>query len=278
MSVLLVDIGNTRIKWSVLRGDRMGRQKALEHAGITPRDLERQLFARTRGITRVIAASVAGTRLNRLLARDCPPQDRSAHASSSPPPAMPRASRTRYKEPWRLGRRPVHGGDRGLSHGPGARGLRHRPRHGHDHRSGRCAGRASGRGHHSGAGTDGRAACSRTPPASPGAPAAHSRTRAFSRRTHALRSARVRGMPRPPSSIAPSPRRSGSLQRTPLVLLTGGAAVQIESLLQCSYVSVPDLVLRGVALRCGLPHQVNHAHPRSSSWCLPIWHSRPGRC
>ena len=43
------------------------------------------------------------------------------------------------------------------------------------------------------------------------------------------------------------------LQRTPLVLLTGGAAVQIESLSQCSYVSVPDLVLRGVALRSGLP-------------------------
>ncbi len=43
------------------------------------------------------------------------------------------------------------------------------------------------------------------------------------------------------------------LQRTPLVLLTGGAAVQIEPLLHCSYVSVPDLVLRGVALRCGLP-------------------------
>jgi hypothetical protein len=35
-------------------------------------------------------------------------------------------------------------------------------------------------------------------------------------------------------------------------LLTGGGAVQIEPLLYCSYVSVPDLVLRGVALRCGL--------------------------
>ena len=43
-----------------------------------------------------------------------------------------------------------------------------------------------------------------------------------------------------------------SLQRTPLVLLTGGGAVQIEPLLQCSYVSVPDLVLRGIALRSGL--------------------------
>jgi type III pantothenate kinase len=43
------------------------------------------------------------------------------------------------------------------------------------------------------------------------------------------------------------------LQRTPLVLLTGGASVQIEPLLLCSYVSVPDLVLRGVALRCGMP-------------------------
>ena len=70
MSVLLVDIGNTRIKWSVLRGERLGRQKALDHAGISARDLERQLFT-TRGITRVIAASVAGTRLNRLLAGAC---------------------------------------------------------------------------------------------------------------------------------------------------------------------------------------------------------------
>jgi type III pantothenate kinase len=43
-----------------------------------------------------------------------------------------------------------------------------------------------------------------------------------------------------------------SLQRTPLVVLTGGAAIQIEPLLQCSYVSVPDLVLRGIALACGL--------------------------
>jgi pantothenate kinase type III len=62
--VLLVDIGNTRIKWSVLRGEKLGRQKALEHAGLTARDLERQLFA-TRGITRVVAASVASGRLNR---------------------------------------------------------------------------------------------------------------------------------------------------------------------------------------------------------------------
>jgi type III pantothenate kinase len=43
------------------------------------------------------------------------------------------------------------------------------------------------------------------------------------------------------------------LQRTPLVLLTGGGALDIEPLLDCSYVSVPDLVLRGVALRCGVP-------------------------
>ncbi len=43
------------------------------------------------------------------------------------------------------------------------------------------------------------------------------------------------------------------LQRTPLVLLTGGGAVQIEPLLRCSYVSVPVWLLRGVALRCGLP-------------------------
>ncbi len=42
------------------------------------------------------------------------------------------------------------------------------------------------------------------------------------------------------------------LQRSPMVLLTGGAAVEIEPLLRCSYVSVPDLVLRGVALSVGI--------------------------
>ena len=101
MSVLLVDIGNTRIKWSVLRADKLGRQKAMEHVGLSARDLERQLFA-TRGITRVVAASVASARLNRLLAATC----RRKTGLNCEFVASARNAvglTTRYKEPWRLG-------------------------------------------------------------------------------------------------------------------------------------------------------------------------------
>ncbi|MGB5103625.1 MAG: type III pantothenate kinase [Steroidobacteraceae bacterium] len=59
MRTLLVDIGNSRVKWALLEDGRLGEQQAAAHAGWTPDDWRRALFAR-RGIDRVLAATVAG--------------------------------------------------------------------------------------------------------------------------------------------------------------------------------------------------------------------------
>ena len=249
MSVLLVDIGNTRIKWSLLREDRLGRQKALEHVGITGRDLERQLFA-SRGITRVVAASVASTRLNRLLASAC--RRKTGLTCEFVASARNAAGlTTRYKEPWRLGV------DRFMAVIAGYHMARARGACVVDVGTAMTIDLVDPLGVHLGgaiipgpqlmvgsvlkntAGIARRAS---------GAPAARS---LFAQDTRAAigQGARYAVAASIDRAVAEAQR---TLQRPPLVLLTGGAAVQIESLLQCSYVSVPDLVLRGVALRCGL--------------------------
>ena len=57
--LLLVDIGNTRVKWATCVDGRVGPQHAAEHAGWTADDWRRTLFASPQ-IERVVAASVAG--------------------------------------------------------------------------------------------------------------------------------------------------------------------------------------------------------------------------
>ena len=68
MSTLLVDIGNTRIKWARFARGRLGRQRAAAHAGWSARDFERNVFARAAGIERILVASVAGRRVDRRFA------------------------------------------------------------------------------------------------------------------------------------------------------------------------------------------------------------------
>lgn len=57
--MLLVDIGNSRVKWATLDGGRLGEQQAAAHAEWTVDDWRRSLFDAP-GIDRVVAASVAG--------------------------------------------------------------------------------------------------------------------------------------------------------------------------------------------------------------------------
>ena len=59
MSTLLVDIGNSRVKWATLEHGRLGEQHAEEHSGWTVDDWRRVLFVQP-GISRVMAATVAG--------------------------------------------------------------------------------------------------------------------------------------------------------------------------------------------------------------------------
>jgi type III pantothenate kinase len=66
MTVLLVDIGNTRIKWATLRGARLSRLRAVAHGGNTAA-LSAVVRAAPRGITRVLAVCVAGERMERAL-------------------------------------------------------------------------------------------------------------------------------------------------------------------------------------------------------------------
>jgi type III pantothenate kinase len=119
---LLVDIGNTRVKWAYFTGGRLGRQSAASHAGWTRADFLREIFGATRtvgvrtaratklkrspdakgGIGRIFAVSVAGARIDRLFAA-------AARERTGITPEFFTSTRraagvtTRYAEPWRLG-------------------------------------------------------------------------------------------------------------------------------------------------------------------------------
>jgi type III pantothenate kinase len=67
VSVLLVDIGNTRVKWATWKGGRLGRGGALAHDR-KPAGFE-SLVQRVKGVERVVAVSVAGARLDAALSR-----------------------------------------------------------------------------------------------------------------------------------------------------------------------------------------------------------------
>jgi type III pantothenate kinase len=103
MSILLVDVGNTRIKWARLAKARLGRQHAAVHADWRAGDYEKRLFPRGRaGIERVVVVSVAGRPVEGKLRR-------AARKACGVEPEFMRTRRsaggitTRYREPWRLG-------------------------------------------------------------------------------------------------------------------------------------------------------------------------------
>lgn len=107
MTVLLVDLGNTRIKWARLGPRGVGRQKASAHAGWEAADFSRALFAKAaRGAApskiRVVVVSVASAPLRRGFAA-------AVRAATGRAPlfceSVKRAGgvRNAYREPWRLG-------------------------------------------------------------------------------------------------------------------------------------------------------------------------------
>lgn len=113
MSTLLVDIGNTRVKWGLLRGRRFVAGKPVAHGG-SPRVLttlverasraERSGGARavTRAITRVIAVNVAGREFERVLIRAA--RTRLGVAAEFVVSSRRAGGVTNgYKEVWRLG-------------------------------------------------------------------------------------------------------------------------------------------------------------------------------
>src|SRR6202521_3359495 len=101
MRVLLVDIGNTRIKWARFDGKRLGARRAAVHSAWRSPDYARRLFGPARLPEGMLVASVAGSRVDRMLA---------AAARRAGVPArfvtVPRRAAgvtVGYLEPWRLG-------------------------------------------------------------------------------------------------------------------------------------------------------------------------------
>jgi type III pantothenate kinase len=104
MTWLLVDIGNSRIKWARLVDGRMGKHHAAAHTGWGAEDYARRVIGRRwpdrEG--RILVSSVASDRVNRLLAA-------AARRSGAPVPEFVLSERsaagitTEYLEPWRLG-------------------------------------------------------------------------------------------------------------------------------------------------------------------------------
>jgi type III pantothenate kinase len=99
MSQIVVDIGNTRIKWARVDGRRPGATHAATHARWDEADFTRRLFGT--GVRRALVASVAGAEVNRALARAA----RRAGVSLKFVTVPRRAAGVTvgYVEPWRLG-------------------------------------------------------------------------------------------------------------------------------------------------------------------------------
>jgi type III pantothenate kinase len=258
-TALLVDIGNTRIKWAIWRDGRLGRMRAALHAGWSQRDYQRELFdARNRHPSAIIVASVAGTRVNRPLAV-------AAWRAWGVRPQFMATSRraagvtTRYIETWRLGVDRFAGviGARSLLGGRSACVIN--------------AGTAvtidlvDARGVHRGGAIlagprmmvssllEGTAGIGRRARDNPAKLRRRGRRHAglFARSTRdAIEQGARYAVASAVDRAVVEARRA--LGRAPRVLLTGGGADELEPLIRARRMLVPDLVLRGIAAHAGL--------------------------
>jgi type III pantothenate kinase len=115
LTLLLIDIGNTRVKWARLVDGKMSPQQAAANAGWTADDYVRQVIgkgwtsgakgaqlAAAAGADRIIVSSVAGDDVNRALTE-------AAAKVGAPIPEFVASERTAagittdYIDPWRLG-------------------------------------------------------------------------------------------------------------------------------------------------------------------------------
>ncbi len=100
MTILLVDIGNTRVKWATLRGSRLGPARALAHGGAAA--AFDKLLRRAPRPERIVAVNVGGRKLERAL-------ESAARRRWKLRPVFMRSTRrmagvtTGYEDVWRLG-------------------------------------------------------------------------------------------------------------------------------------------------------------------------------
>lgn len=102
MRGLLVDIGNSRIKWAWLSGGRLGKAQAAEYSGWRARDFATRVIGSRLGIDRILVSSVAADGVSDALAAG-------ARLAGAPAPERVGTRRSAcgvtigYIEPWRLG-------------------------------------------------------------------------------------------------------------------------------------------------------------------------------
>jgi type III pantothenate kinase len=102
MTALLVDIGNSRVKWAWLTGERLGKAHAADYSGWRARDFVRRIIGSRLNIERILVASVAADSVTDAL---------TAGAGLAGAPAPERVTTQRracgvtiaYIDPWRLG-------------------------------------------------------------------------------------------------------------------------------------------------------------------------------
>jgi len=247
MSLLLIDAGNTRLKWARLTEGRMDSHHAAAVADWDSSQFAARLIGR-RIPARIVVSSVAGPQIGRRLVA-------AARLCGAPAPQFVRSQRaaagitTQYREPWRLGvdRFVAVIGAHHLAAGEPAMVA--------------SIGTAAtidlvdGRGRHRGGAI---------------LPGPKLMVNSLLQQTHGIRRrAQGRAAGSGGDLFARSTREAieqgalyavaaaidrgvedalAELGRKPLVLLTGGAAGAIKALLRNSCVSIPDLVLHGLAV------------------------------
>jgi type III pantothenate kinase len=247
VAVLLVDIGNTRIKWARLHGARLGSSQAAVHSAWSSATYARRLFGRGAHATGMWVTSVAGPRVNRALAAAA--RRAGVAATFVTVPRRGGGVKVGYFEPWRLG------SDRFVAAVGAHELLPHTPVCVVGVGTAMTVDLLAGDGRHRGGVI--------IPAPALMVDTLLARTHGIQRRAHggrgaggarlfarATRAALVQGARYAAAALIDRAVEEARalLGRKPLVILTGGQAAAVRPLLRSSCVVVPDLVLRGLAV------------------------------
>ena len=250
MRALLVDIGNSRIKWAWVTNGRLGKAQAAEYSGWRARDFVRRVIGSRVDVDRILVSNVAADSVSDALAAG-------ARLAGAPEPERVTTQRQAcgvmvgYIDPWRLGV------DRMLAMIAAHRRFAKKPV---------CAIAVGTAMTLDLVGADGRhwgGAIIPAPPLMVGSLLDSTngiRRRAqggASGRGHALfgRSTRAAVEQGARYAAAAAVDRAVSearqlVGRTPQLVLTGGGAQDLQPLIRSAGVLVPDLVLEGLAAWC----------------------------
>ncbi len=249
---LLVDIGNTRVKWARLKDGQMQKHHAAANAGWTAQQYARRVIGRgwSNDGNRVVVSSVADERVRQQLAA-------AARQAGAPAPEFVTSQRsaagvtTEYLEPWRLG----------VDRFVGAIGAHHlasgQPVCVVNVGTAMTIDLVDGGGRHRGGAI---------------IPGPALMVNSLLTQTHGIRRRATGGRSGVTSLFARTTRKAigqgalyaaaavidraieeamAQLGSRPLVLLTGGGSAQIRPLIRNTAVNLPELVLHGLAVWAG---------------------------